>query len=75
MALRADDEQSAGGANLVGLAGDLGLVLGQLVGEQLAGIQDLLVVRLGVAGGLGDELIGEARLAEVVLGHVLGVAT
>ena len=74
MALGADDEQAAGGADLVGLAGDLRLVLGQLLGEQLPGVQDLLVVRFGVAGGLGNELIGEPGLAEVVLGHILGVA-
>ena len=49
-------------------------MLGQLLGKQLPGAEDLLVVRLGVAGGLGDQLVGEAGLAQVVLGHVLGVA-
>ena len=49
-------------------------MLGQLLGEQLPGVEDLLVVRLGVAGGLGDQLVGESGLAQVVLGHVLGVA-
>ena len=72
--LGADDEQAAGGAHPLGFAGDLGLVLGQLLGEQLAGMEDLLIVRVGVAGGLGDELVGESGLAQVVFGHVLGVA-
>ena len=37
-------------------------------------LQDLLVVRLGEAGGLGDQLVGHARLAQVGLGQELGVA-
>ena len=72
--LGADDEQAAGLPHLVGFSGDLRLVLRQLVGKQLPGVQYLLVVRLGVAGGLGDQLVGKPGLAEVVLGHVLGVA-
>ena len=74
VALGADDEQTAGLAHAVGLARDLGLVPGERFGEQRAGVEDLLIVGLGVAGRLGDQLIGEPGLAQIVLGHVFGVA-
>ena len=74
MALGADDEQTAGLAHAVGLARDLGLVPGERFGEQRAGVEDLLIVGLGVAGRLGDELVAETRLAQIGLCHVLGVA-
>ena len=74
VALSADDEEAPRRPDLVRLPGDLRFVLGQTLGEELSGVQDLLIVRLGVAGGLGDELIGEARFAQVVFGHELGVA-
>ena len=67
MPLGADDEQATGLPHLVGFSGDLRLVLRQLVGKQLPGVQYLLVVRLGVAGGLGDQLVGKPGLAQVVL--------
>ena len=74
MALGADDEEAPGLADLLRLPGDLLLVLGQGLGKETAGVQNLLIVRLGVAGGLGDELVGKAGLAQVVLGQVLRVA-
>ena len=63
VALGADDEQTAGLAHAVGLTRDLGLVPGERFGEQCAGVEDLLIVGLGVAGRLGDQLIGEPGLA------------
>ena len=72
--LGAQDEEAAHFPDLVGLGLDLGLVLGLGLGEHLPGVQDVLVVGLGEAGGLGDEVVGEAGLPEVVLGQELGVA-
>ncbi len=61
------------GADLSGLAGDLRLV--RPASRQTApGREDLLVVGLGVAGGLGDQLVAVARPCAGRLGHVLGVA-
>ena len=74
MALGADDEQAAGLADPVRLPGNLRLVLLHALSEHLPGVQNLLVIRLGVAGGLGNQLIGEARLAQVVFREELGVA-
>ena len=74
MPLGADDEQTTGLADALGLAGDLILVLLQPLGKQLAGIQNLLIVGVGVAGGFGDQLVVHALLAQVVLGQILGVA-
>ena len=74
VALGAQDEQAARGPHLVGLRLDLVLVFGLRLGEHLPGVEDLLVVGVGVAGGLGDELVGEAGLAQLGLGQVLGVA-
>ena len=49
-------------------------MFGERFGEQRAGVEDLLIVGLSVAGGLGDQLLGEPGLAQIVLGHVFGVA-
>ena len=51
VALGAQDEEAARGADLVRLGLDLGLVLGLCLGKGLPGVEDLLVVGLGVAGG------------------------
>ena len=74
VALGTHDEQAAGLTHLLRLSGDLLLVLLQLLGKQAAGIQNLLVVRLGVAGGLSNELVRQPRLPQVAGGHVLGIA-
>ena len=50
-------------------------MLRHALGKQSAGLEDLLVLGLGVAGGLGDDLLREARLAQVGLGQILRVAT
>ena len=49
-------------------------MLGHLFGEQLAGVQDFLVVGVGVAGGVHDCLFGVAGLHQVGLCQILGVA-
>ena len=74
VALGTHDEQAAGLTHLLRLSGDLLLVLLQLLGKQAAGIQNLLVVRLGVAGGLSNEFVRQPCLPQVTGGHVLGVA-
>ena len=74
VALGAQDEQAAGLPDLLGLGLDDLLVLGLRVGVLLPGVQDLLVVGLGVAGGLGDELVAHPRLPQVCLGQELRVA-
>ena len=51
VALGAQDEQAAGGTDLVGLLLDLVFVLGLCLGKRLPGVQDLLVLGVGVAGG------------------------
>ena len=61
-------------ANLLRLRGQGLLMLGLGLGEHLPGGQDLLVVGLGKAGGLGDQLVGQAGLPQVVLGQKLRVA-
>ena len=73
VALGAQDEQAAHFTYLLRLFLNLAFILGLGVGEHLAGVQDLLVVGLGVAGGLGDQLIGHASLTQVSLGQILGV--
>ena len=74
VALGADDEQAACLAHPVGFAGDLLLVLLQFFCKKLPGGENLLIVGVGIAGGLGDQLIAHAGLAQIVLGQVLGVA-
>ena len=74
VALGADDEEAAGGADLLRLLRDDGLVVGHALGKEGPGLQDLLVVGLGVAGGVGDDLLAVAGLHEIGLGQVLGVA-
>ena len=74
VALSAQDEQAARRPDPVGLLLDFRLILGFRLRELLPGVQNLLVVGLGKAGGLGDKLVGHARLAQVGLGQELGVA-
>ena len=74
VALGAQDEQAAHLTDLVRLRLDGLLVLGLRVGVLLPGVQDLLVVGVGVAGGLGDELVAHPRLPQVGLGQILRVA-
>ena len=74
MALGADDEEAAGGADLLRLIGDDGLVGGQTLGKELAGCQDLLIVGVGIAGGVGNDLVGVTGLHQVCPGQVFGVA-
>ena len=74
VALGAQDEQAAGFADLVGLRCQLLAVFILGVGEHLPGLENGLVVGLGKARGLGDEVRGEAGLLQVVLGQELGVA-
>ena len=73
MAFGADDEKAARLADLVRLAGDLLAVLFQRLCKHVARVEDLLIVRFGVAGRLGNQFIGKACLAQVVLRHVFGV--
>ena len=72
--LGADDIQAAGLAHAVGLGVDALFVLRHALSKQSAGLEDLLVLSLGVAGGLGDDLLGEAGLTQVRLGQILRVA-
>ena len=74
VALGAQDVEPPGLADLFRLLPDLLLVLGLGVGEELPGVQDLLVFGLGVAGGLGQQLVAHALAAQLGLGHELGVA-
>ena len=72
--LRAEDVEPAGGAHALGLGVRHGPVRGQALGEEGAGSEDLLIVRVGVAGGLVDGLVAVAGFFEVVFGQELGVA-
>ena len=74
VALRADDEQTAGGADTLGLGVDVDLVAGEALLEGGADGEDLGVGGLGVGVGLGDQLVGKALLAQVGQRHVFGVA-
>ncbi|MDY2809340.1 MAG: preprotein translocase subunit SecA, partial [Candidatus Faecousia sp.] len=42
--------------------------------EHLPGVEDFLVVGFGKAGGLGNQLLGQACLPQICLGQILGVA-
>ena len=74
VALRADDEKAARLADLFSLAADLLAVFGEGIREHLPRVQDLLIVGVGVAGRLGDQLVAHARLAQVVAREVFRVA-
>ena len=74
VALGAEDEQAADGAHLFGLRVRLSLVYLHALGKQRARGEDVLIVRLGVAGSFGDGGLVIAGLAQVGLGHELGVA-
>ena len=74
MALGAEDVQSADGSDLLGLLGaDLPVLLHALA-EHCPRLEDFLIPGVGIAGGLGNDLIAEARLAQVVLCKIFGVA-
>ena len=74
MALCADDIQAARRADLLGLlVGDSLVFLVELL-KRLACGEDLFVVRLGIAVGLVDQLLGELHAAHLGLGHKLRVA-
>ena len=72
--LGAQDEKSARGLDLFGLGGGDLLVLLHPLGKELSGGQDVLVVGVGKAGGLGNDGVVKAGLAQVGLGEVFGVA-
>ena len=74
MALRADDEKTACGANLFGFVCDLIFVELQTLSKKLSRVRDDLVLGLGVAGGFGNDLVRKAVLFQVVLGEVFGVS-
>ncbi|MPM77103.1 hypothetical protein SDC9_124103 [bioreactor metagenome] len=74
MALGADDEQTARLADLDRFVGDLRLELCQRVGVLLPGVQNFFIIGLGIAGGLGDQLVGHAGFAQDRLSQILGVA-
>ena len=74
MALGAEDVQSADGSDLLGLLGaDLPVLLHALA-EHCPRLEDFLIPGVGIAGGLGNDLIAEACLAQVVLCKIFGVA-
>ena len=72
--LGADDIQAAGRTHAVRFLVDALFVLGHALSKQSAGLEDLLVLSLGIAGGLGNDLLREAGLAQVGLGQILRVA-
>ena len=74
MPLGADDAQAPGVPHPLGVGLDGPLVLLQLLAEEGPGLEDLLVVGVGIAGGLGDDLVGIPGLGQILLGHVGGVA-
>ena len=74
MALGADDEQAASLPDLFGFFLDDGLVIGHPLGEELPGRQNFLIVGLGVAGGVHNDLFGVTGLHQIGAGQVLGVA-
>ena len=72
--LRAEDKEAAHGLDLLGLGVRDLLVLGHALGEQPARGEDFLAVRVRVARGLGDDLLGIPGLLEVVAREILRVA-
>ena len=72
--LRAEDKEAADGLDLLGLGVRYLLVLGHALGEQPARGEDFLAVRVRVARGLGDDLLGIPGLLEVVAREILRVA-
>ena len=62
VALGTDDAQTAGLTHQIGSRFDGFLVLSQLFTEQCSGLQNLRIVGLGIAGGLGDDLVAVAGL-------------
>ena len=74
MALGADDEQSSGGANLLRLLRDGGLVLFQQLLVGMAYLQDFRVVGFGVGVGLLQKRLREIHPGKLRLCQEIGVA-
>ena len=74
MALGADDEQSSGGANLLRLLRDGGLVLFQQLFVGMANLQDFRVVGLGVGVSLLQKLPREVHPGKLRFRKEIGVA-
>ena len=72
--LGAQDEQAARGLDLFGLGGGDFFVLRHPLGKELARGENVLVIRLGIAGGLGNDGVVKAGLSQVGLGQVLRIA-
>ncbi|MPN20947.1 hypothetical protein SDC9_168326 [bioreactor metagenome] len=74
VALGADDEQAACFPDLFRHVGNLRLVAGKGLGIPLPGVQNLLAVGFGIAGGLANQLVGHTGFTQIRLRHILGVA-
>ena len=74
MSFGAEDEEAARGAHLLGFGIGRLLMLRHALGKEPARGDDVLVVGVGKARGLGDDALVKAGLAQVGLGHELGVA-
>ena len=74
MPLGAQDKEAAGGTDLLRLGVGDGLMLLQLLCKKSPGLQHILILGFAIAGGLADDLLGEAGLAQVGLGQKLRVA-
>ena len=74
MALRAENVKPAGGAHLLGLRRDDCLMRRKALGIHRARGEDVFVVRVGIAGRLGDGLLVEAGFFQVVFRKELRVA-
>ena len=73
MALRTDDVQSSRGAYRVGFRADLVLIFVVVFLISRARVVDLLIVGVGKAGRLCDQLVVHAVLAHRGFCHVFGV--
>ena len=73
VALGAQNVQAAGFAHFVRFFLNFFFILLFQILESLAGVQDLLIVRLGKAGSLCNQLIAELHPLHLCLGQELGV--